>query len=154
MLDMKSPFFAKAFDKHPFGRPMLSSTLVDDHVAGMSPGKVVSAVDPAARLDIAIAAVQYGKYPAFMGNEPSLYPVEAVQSLKEFAPLFTFHGRTDRAVAVQGTKKFVDLLKQKFSNGSMMFKLEDGDHGFDYATSLEEPWLQEGLAFVASRWLE
>lgn len=153
MLDMKSPWFTQHFAKHPYGRPMMPPSLVDDHLASMKPGEIISAVSPPARADLALATLQYGRYPEMLGNDKSVYPMEMLREVKSFPPLFIFHGREDSAIEVKQTENFVRRLGEVMPGGRVLVKYEHGDHGFDALAGLETPWLKEGLDFVRGDWL-
>lgn len=153
MLDMKSAWFTSHFEKHPMGRPMMPPSFLDQHLAAMKPGEVISAVSPPARADLALATVQYGRYPEMLGDERSVYPMEILESVESFPPLFIYHGREDSAVEVQQTEVFVGKLKEVLPEGRVLVKYEHGDHGFDAPARLETPWLKEGLEFVSVDWL-
>lgn len=153
MLDMKSPWFTRHFDKHPMGRPMLGPSFVDDHLAAITPGDVVSAVSPPARADLAVATVQYGRYPEMLGADESVYPMEMLGSVGSFPPLFIYHGIEDSAVEVRQTEAFVERFKEVLPEARLLVTYEHGDHGFDAPTGLETPWLKEGLDFVMGDWL-
>lgn len=153
MFDMRSPFFTSHYEKHPFGMPMLPSSIIDDHLAAMKPGEVVSAVTPPARLDLAVATVQWGRFGEMLGVEEVMYPIERLRKEGRFPPLFVFYGREDRAVEVEGTERFVKVLREVDAEAKVVVKVEEGDHGFDVGVGLEEPWLKEGLDFVTKEWL-
>jgi Prolyl oligopeptidase family len=164
MLDFASPWFASP---HPingktfFNRPILPDSIVTSHLATLVPGEsIVTAVDPPARLDIAIAIGHHGRFREFLGGEEALYPLDVIEKKaareeggEKFPPLFIFHGREDDVVLVEGTEKFVKVLEKAAPGGKVLLKLQSGGHGFDKATHLEEGWLREGLAFVERVWL-
>ena len=155
MLDMKAPWFSTHFEKHPLGRPMLPASLIDNHLAAITPGTVVSAVMPPARVDLALATVQYGRFPEMLGEDRAVYPMESLESAKDhFPPLFIYHGLEDSAVEVKQTQAFVDRLRQVSPEAKLLVRFEHGDHGFDAkVVGLEAPWLKEGLDFVRPEWL-
>lgn len=153
MFDMKSPWFTKHYEKHPLGHPMLPPSLVDDHLAAMKPGEVISAVSPPLRVDLALAIVQYGRYPEMLGNDKSVYPMEVLQLVKSFPPLFVYHGKDDSAVEVEQTEVLVKKFKEVLPEAKILVKFEHGEHGFDAPMGLEVPWLKEGLEFVTENWL-
>lgn len=153
MLDMKSPWFTKHFEKHPFGRPMMPPSFVDDHLATIKVGEVISAVSPPARTDLALATLQYGRYPEILGSDREVYPMEMLKEVESFPPLFIFHGKEDSAVEVEQTEVFVGRLRGVLPEGRVLVKYEHGDHGFDASAGLETPWLKEGLDFVTGDWL-
>lgn len=153
MLDMKSPWFTRHFEKHPLGRPMLPPSFVDDHLAAMKPGELVSSVTPPLRVDLALATVQYGRYPGMLGGDKSVYPMEMLESVKSFPPLFIYHGTDDSAVEVEQTEVFVKKFRKVLPDANVLVRFEHGDHGFDAPVGMEVPWLKEGLDFVKGDWL-
>ena len=153
MLDFKAPWYTKSFAKFPFGRPMESASIVDDHLAAMKTGDVVSAVNPPARFPLAVATVQHGRYPEILGSDASLYPLETIGTVESFPNLFVYHGKNDSAVPAEGTKKFVEKFKLVLPECKVLMKIEAGDHGFDIPVGLETPWMKEGLTFVTDEWL-
>lgn len=153
MLDMKSPWFTTHFEKHPLSRPMLPPSFVDDHLASMKPGEIVSAVTPPLRVDLALATVQYGRYPEMLGSDKAVYPMEMLDTVKSFPPLFIYHGTDDSAVEVRQTEAFVERFASVVPGGKLLVRYERGDHGFDAPVGLGAPWLREGLDFVEGEWL-
>ncbi|CAF9937837.1 MAG: hypothetical protein ALECFALPRED_007428 [Alectoria fallacina] len=153
MLDMKSPWFTTHFEKHPLGRPMLPPSVVDDHLASMKPGQTVSAVTPPLRLDLALATLQYGRYPEMLGSDKAAYPMEMLDTVTSFPPLFIYHGEDDSAVEVRQTEAFVETFGRLVPRGKLLVRYERGDHGFDAPVGLGAPWLREGLDFLQGEWL-
>ena len=88
-----------------------------------------------------------------LGDDRSVYPLEMLESVKGFPPLFAYHGRDDSAVEVEQTEVFVKRLKEVWPEGKVLVRYERGDHGFDKLVGLETPWLKEGLEFVTWEWL-
>ena len=150
MIDMASPF-----GSHPFGRETLPVSILDDHIAAMKAGEVITGTPPPGpeRLELAIAIVQHDRFPQLMGRDRSLYPLEVVKSARTFPSLFIYHGTEDSSVDVANTKDFVAEVKKILDQDKLMVKLEPGDHGFDSTASLSTPWLKEGLDMVAKHWL-
>ena len=132
---------------------MLPPSLIDDHLAAITPGQVVSAVTPPLRVPLAQATVQYGRYPEMLGDDASLYPLEMLKGGKCFPKVFAYHGRDDLAVEVEQTKAFVKRCREVMPDGRLLVRYERGDHGFDKLRGLETPWLKEGLEFVTEEWL-
>ena len=156
MLDMRSPWFAESFEKHPFGFPMQPATTLSDHLATVKSNTTMGAVDPPERMQLALAIVQYGQFPKLLGSDSELYPLELLAQFRRFPPCFIYHGLEDSAVSVDGTRKWADLLKKVVPDAKLAMKLEHGDHGdksFEVAPSLEEGWLREGLDLLQPAWL-
>ncbi len=164
MLDMSSPFFTQPYEKHPYGRPTLDSSLTTKFLDAKKRGEVVGQVpfpNPE-RTDLATIAVQQGLFADFLGPDKSLYPMAALGDLavKEgsLPPIFIFSGRKDSAVECKGTERFVEVLREKMPGVEVRVELVEGkEHGFDLMAKLEEEewdWLKEGVEWVASKWLE
>lgn len=155
MLDMKSPWFAQAYEKHPMGRPTMPAAMVDDHIAATKPGTlVIVPEDLLARRELAVAIVQQGRYPEFLGTKEEFYPMELLNNVHSFPPLFIYHGLEDTAVSVDGTRDFVDKLRQSVRGAKVVMKLEHGDHGdTGLKPNLEGGWMREGLGFIELAWL-
>lgn len=132
---------------------MLPPSFVDDHLAAMKPGEIVSAVTPPLRVDLALATVQYGRYPEMLGEDKSVYPMEMLESVESFPPLFIYHGTDDSAVEIEQTEVFVKKFKQVLPEAKVLVRFEPGDHGFDAPVRLDVPWLKEGLDFIREHWL-
>ena len=153
MIDMKSPWFSEFFEKSLFDKPMLPPAVLNDHLANMSTGEIVTSAEPPDRLHLMFVIFQQGRILEFLGNDTSLFPLETVESAKNFPPLFIYHGRDDSVVPAEGTDKFVEKFKRFFPEVELVFKLESGEHGMDHQTEIKEPWLQKGLELVTSEWL-
>ncbi|MCJ1229037.1 hypothetical protein MMC12_005701 [Toensbergia leucococca] len=91
-LDFQSPWFNQAFMKPMYGRPTVPISILESHLAAMSPNDIVSSADLPARVPIMMATVQHGKYTEILGTDDSLFPMKAIESAKEFPPLFYIMG--------------------------------------------------------------
>lgn len=156
-LDVASPFFSQAYEKNLFGFPQAPKDTVDKHIASIKPGTVL-ATDPEdppmTRFGLSLAIVQQGRFLEFLGSDPKLLPLENLKASRAELPyLFVFHGKQDSLVPVEGTEAFEKLLKEVKPDAKARFVYVDGEHGFDAASSLETPWLREGLGEVEGPWL-
>ena len=151
MIDMASPF-----GTHPFGRETLPVSVIDNHVAAMKPGEVITGRTPPGpeRLELAVATVQHHRFPEFLGDDESLYPLKVVKKVQTFPPLFIYHGTEDTSVTVANTEKFVKEVTRILESGKLVTRLEKGDHGFDIMATLSTPWLKEGLDMVTKYWIQ
>lgn len=162
MLDFKVPFYTDNYPKPIVGVPNLPSQVVDDHLLSTrETPAVITAADPPDRLRLAFAIVQNGRFLEFFGSpdDYSLFPMERIERLAtvgrlEFPPLFVFHGEQDSAVPVDGTRRFVAVLRQLSPTAQVEFYTQDGDHGFDVEATLETPWLRDGLRSISKAWLD
>ncbi len=132
---------------------MLPSAVLDDHLAKMRIGEIVTSADPPDRRNLMFASVQQGRILEFLGEDTSLFPLETIESAKTFPPLFIYHGRDDSIVPAEGTEQFVKKFRRLLPDAKLVFKLEPGEHGMDHETDIKEPWLQEGLELVTIEWL-
>jgi acetyl esterase/lipase len=161
MLDLASEYYNTAFEKPIFGSPNVPTEIVDKYLNDPEK-KVITEDNPPSRAVFAMSMVQNGRVLEVMGNEPEILPIERLRTRnlpprdeKEpiLPPMFVFHGEQDSAVPVDGTKKFVQVLAEADPESKVHMALRPGDHGFDSTTSVDEDWMQEGLAFVTKAWL-
>jgi acetyl esterase/lipase len=158
MLDVGSEFFSTALGtQHPAGVPTLPNSVLDEHLAAMVPGAVVSEADPPARYLLAVAMVQRGRWAEFLGSEDELYPVKVVEGGRleggKVPFMFFFHGTEDTCVPVEGAVRFAEKVKERFGEGKVHLYTAPGEHGFDVEFKLDDPWMKEGLAKVTKAWL-
>ncbi len=153
MIDIKFPRFSECYENSLFNTPVLPVAVLDDHLAKMRPGKTVSSAEIPDRLDLLFVMSQQGRYREILGDDTSLFPMETIESAKEFPPLFIYHGREDSIVLAEGTEKFVEKFKRLLPKAKMIFKFESGDHRMDPEADIKEPWLQDGLELVTLEWL-
>jgi len=156
MLDVGSEFFSRELGtQYPGGLPTLPGSVLDDHLASVVPGAVVSEVDPPGRFQLAVAMVQRGRWAEFLGEDEELYPMRMVEKVEEGKVpfMFFFHGVDDTGVPVEGTVRFVQKVNEKFGNGKCYLYTGPGEHGFDLPFKVDDPWMKEGLGRVTEAWL-
>ncbi|KAG4428943.1 hypothetical protein IFR05_015576 [Cadophora sp. M221] len=152
----RSWYSVASTDKSPFGAPQIPRAVLDQHLAAMEPGKIVTGKFPPARMDIALPIVQGGLFPQIMGTDESFYPGRTVEKMKgnEKVPfLFLMHGTEDTAVPCEHSVDFVKVWEEKFGKGSVVGKFESGEHGFDGTATLETPWMKDALVRVTKAWI-
>lgn len=162
MLDMLSDYYCRPFSKPICGVPNFPDSVVYDFLKTRSGNHSITEADPPSRLEFALAAVQTGRYQQMLGNDPELFPLERIRrkglppkvggSGSAFPPTFILHGKQDSAVPVSGTQKFVKILKEADPTVQLHVAIRPGDHGFDATATLDEPWLRQGLDFIANAW--
>lgn len=160
MLDMKSDYYNKSYEKPIVHVPNFPNSTVDSFVKNMS-GTSITGADPPTRLDLALAIVQNGRVLEFLGDDPELFVLDRLRAgeLRPrdgktlLPPLYILHGRQDSAVPVSGTIEFLKLLKEVDGRARVHAVIQDGDHGFDAMTTTQEPWMREGLEFIKGEWL-
>ena len=129
MLDWNDPWYTTA---HPvpegstksgartfFNSPLVPATVVTSHLETITKGgSVVSAADPPERIGLAFGTGHVGRWREFLGEEEELYPMDVLERRAregaefDFPPLFIFHGKEDTAIPVEGTERFVEVLKR------------------------------------------
>lgn len=168
MLDFKSPYFAQGPPSTHFvfgERPPIS--ILNDHLQRLksdpsTPKVVTEGGAVGSRTAMAVAATLAGRYLDFFGQEEELYVLERLQqgrAGKLPTRVFIYHGNGDSAIPVEGSRRFVEVIKSvKMDTEVMYHEEEGGDHGFelpsDNDVTLENtPWLKEGLEWLEVAWL-
>lgn len=121
MIDMKSPWFSQSSEKLIFNIPMLPEAVLNDHLATIHAGGIVTSADPPDRLNLMFAIIQQGRILEFLGKDPFLFPLETIESVKMFPPLFIYHGRDDSVVPAEGTEKVCGKIYTKLARGKIGF---------------------------------
>lgn len=160
MLDMKADHYTREYPKPIVNVPNYPMSVVDVGLASM--GEPITEADPPARLDLALASVQTGRYLDFLGASPELFVMDRLREGRYakspgtpiFPPLFVLHGEQDSAVPVEGTRRFVELIKQKDRQAKYLVAYQPGDHGFDFQATLKDEWLRDGLDWISLEWLK
>lgn len=156
MTYIDSPWYCVASTtKSPNGAPQIPKAVFEEHVKNTPEGKIVTGAFPPERLPLTLSILQSGGFVG-LGNDDSLFIDRVLQKTsidEDFPHLFLFHGTEDRAVPCDEAQRFVEKWADKFGKGSVVGKFVDGDHGFDAETSLDDPWMKEGLAGVTKAWI-
>lgn len=152
-----SDWYSKAsMDKSPFGSPQLPHKILDEHLAAMKEGQIVSSVEPPERLEIGILALQQGLFGEFFGQDER-FLLDRVVKKKEAGEkgpfLFVLHGKGDTAVPCEQSVRFVKEWQDKFGEESATSEFPEGEHGFDVEASLDDEWMQRGLSGVTKAWI-
>lgn len=158
---MKSKFYTEAYSKPILGVPNFPNEIVEQHISAMrtaASSTVVTAANPPDRLKLAFSIFQNGRLLEFLGSDDYLVPMNRIENLAssgslKLPPTFIFHGKQDSAVPFEGSERFFNLVREKAPDAIIKFHGQDGDHGFDFATTLETDWLKEGLETISKAWL-
>jgi hypothetical protein len=138
--------------------PQQPASVIEDHLAAMTPGKIVVGAFPPARMMLCVASVQQGRLTSFLGTDESLFPVKVLdklnRSVDQLPFVFIYHGREDSAMPPEESMAFVEKWESKFGKGTILYVLEGGKHGMDKEATLETLWLKAGLVKVSEKWLE
>lgn len=161
MIDLRSDYYTKVFEKSVAGVSNFPNKVVDEFLANKS-DTGISEASPPTRLDLAIATVQNGRFLEFIGDEPVLFPLDRIENgilptkpagESLLPPLVILHGDSDSAVPVEGSLKFVKLLREKDPEAKVHMVVQPGEHGFDATSTLDDEWLAAELRFIEAEWL-
>jgi acetyl esterase/lipase len=147
-----------AFPTHPddiiMGEYIPSKEVLEDFLASIAPGTIISAARPPARDAVAPMLRAHGRWGEFFGTGKHLMPDTQIEYAKFFIPTYILHGRDDTNVPVKWTEKFVDRARQLFPETRFELATPPGEHGFDgNIYEEEEPWLAALLRRVEEDWL-
>jgi hypothetical protein len=152
-IDIKIPFFAEAYDKIMGTQEMLPPDFLDKYIATLSGSEVISNATPPARLDIAFASIQQGRYVKLVGEDPSLFPMEVMESAKDIPSTLIIHGKEDSCVPYRSSEAFVEKMKLLHPDVKVHYALVPGEHAVDYFATFETDFLKAGLDFITPEWL-
>lgn len=156
MLDLRDRHYAGDCKQDPFATSGVEwdRTAVATHVERLTGDEVVTSAIPPARMPLVVDSIRGGTLSKLLGEDSSLYPLEAIQGATGYPPLWVIHGLEDRLVPVEGTKKFVRQLQNVVPTLQVHESYQSGPHGFDNdpSRSAEEDWIQQGIEFIAPFW--
>jgi acetyl esterase/lipase len=138
-----------------FGEPAPGPEELDEHIASMPPGAVVSSAAPPARGGLSYAMGAYDRYLEFFGADEKMWPVHLIEDKNWMPPTWIMHGDADSAVSVEDTKLFERKWGKFIREGELRVAIREGmEHGFnDQMKESEEEWLREGLEWLRENWL-
>lgn len=139
-----------------FGAPSPGPEVLDQHLASLAPGVVVSSAVPPERAGLSYCLAAYGKYLTYFGEEKDMWPIERIEKAESMPPTWIIHGGSDSAVSVEDSQLFVKKWTEREVRGEVKLSVLPGmEHGFDVASKeSEEGWLREGLEWVEGKWLK
>ncbi|KAH8712250.1 Alpha/Beta hydrolase protein [Phaeosphaeriaceae sp. PMI808] len=134
--------------------PSPPPSFIDEHMASVKPGTVVSSAVFPARVELIYGLGVYGRYNEFFGTGKHLWPITAIEDAKSFPPTFILHGEQDTSVKIEDSRAFVKKAKDVIPDAEIKLAVREGDHGFDGELKEdEEEWLKEGLQWIEGKWL-
>ena len=148
-LDLKDAEFATAKPN-----PKVDKQIIESHIASMDPDAVVIS-DPTAwnKFPLILSMTENGLFLPRFGDDPSLYPLERLQTGAIIPPVFIIHGAQDEIVPVQGSKTFIQILKERQPHIKSHLSIVPGPHGLHEPWHTDHPAMKEGLDMVVSTWL-
>jgi acetyl esterase/lipase len=129
----------------------IPTSLLDDHVANVIPGHIVTRVPNGLRVDLLTSMLQNGRF-ADIKSHPYLDPIHSLEKAGPLPPVFLFHGRHDTSVRVGDSELWAEKLKKLQPYVPFHFVVRDGEHCFDQTDGLATPWLEEPIEFVEQYW--
>ncbi|KAH8695337.1 Alpha/Beta hydrolase protein [Talaromyces proteolyticus] len=135
MVDMRHPHFSQAGQKQIGAYPQYPETLISEHLQ-QSPDGANPTMREFSRQSLSIALMQHGRYLYFFGHDRELFPIERLEDDASLAPTLPFiwihHGTADSEVPIDGSRKFVDLLKRQNPGARIRYEeLVGAEHGID-----------------------
>lgn len=132
--------------------PVPPSEFVDQHLASVKPGTIVSSAEPPERLDLMFAILTHARN-EFLGKEKRFNLIEAIEDVSSFPSMWLMHGTEDEVVPVERSERFVEKLRRVHPGTKVRLTLRPGGHGFDTEmVSEREGWLREGLEWIEGEW--
>ncbi|KAI9838859.1 MAG: hypothetical protein M1819_004066 [Sarea resinae] len=153
MLDVKCPLYTRCEEKNLLGVPMLPPETLSSHIASMVPGQIVTSVDPPDRASLLMVAVQQGRYVELLGSDPTLFPLEQLETAKKLPAMFIYHGTEDSVVPIEGSRTFVSEVERLHPGTKIALVTQPGDHIFDTELTVETPWFKKELNWITTEWL-
>ena len=136
------------------GEALPPRKLIDDFLANLVPGSIISGATPPERDFVAPLLRAYGLWGKYFGEGKHLMPNTRIEDAEFFIPTHIMHGRGDTNVPVEGSRKFVERGRELFPGVRFEIVTPEGDHGFDGRIYEEdEEWLAEFLKGVEEDWL-
>jgi acetyl esterase/lipase len=135
------------------GESLPPKEVLDEFLASLVPGTMISSVTPPARDFVAPMLRAYKRWGEFFGTGKHIMPDTAFEDAKFFVPTYIVHGRDDTNVPVKWTHEFVEKARKVLPEAKFMVVTPPGDHGFDGAIYEDEPWLKQVLKGVERDWL-
>jgi acetyl esterase/lipase len=144
------------------GRPSPKESELDEHLASMKPGALVSSAFPPERTNISYPMAAYGRYLDYFGKDEIMWPIGLVGDAgkdgewRKLPPTWIIHGDADTAVDVEDSRTFVEKCRRVMDEEvEVRLELREGmEHGFDIEMKEdEEEWLKNGLVWLEGKWL-
>lgn len=142
------------------GKPAPSEKVIDEHLARVPEGGIVSSGWPYDREDLANAfSANQHRWDLAFGTEKGLHPIERVGERGSFPPTLILHGDCDTSVKLQDCEEFVrrieELMGPAVGERVRLVVKEGEEHGFEIdAIEQEQSWLADQLQWLEGVWLQ
>lgn len=136
------------------GEAIPPKVVLEEFLAGIVSGTIISSAMPPARLWVAPMLRAHGRWGEFFGTGKYSMPDTRLDDATFFVPTHIIHGRDDSVVPVTWSHAFVEKAMRIFPETRFSLVTPPGDHGFDAEMYEEdEPWLGELLKAAEEDWL-
>lgn len=126
-------------------------SILDDHLAKVSPGQIVTRYANGERMDLALAMMHNGRM-FDLSKDPLLDPMKSLATAGKLPPIFMFHGVDDSLVEVEGSQAWAEKLKRLQPDVPLYTVFRPGPHVLDKHDCLDTAWLREPIEFVERYW--
>lgn len=138
--------------------PEPPESIINEHVAQIEPGTIISDAPPRPRNRISYALSAYGRYNEFFGTGERLWPISIMGSSNppsHMPPTLILHGDKDTAVSIDDSRAFVKKVVEVFGEevDIQLIEREGQDHGFDGNLSEREGWVKDMVTWIEERWI-
>lgn len=145
--------FDREDDHQILGSSIIPKSILEEHLKGLVPGKIVTSAIPPDRFPIALSIMQQKRKAELFGTDDRLLPLKTLQKIDVAPFTLLLHGKDDTAVPIEYSIKLQDMMKKRFGDSVVDLVIRPGEHGFDLAMGLDEPWLNQALRRVTELWL-
>ncbi|KEF51957.1 uncharacterized protein A1O9_11947 [Exophiala aquamarina CBS 119918] len=132
--------------------PPLPYSLIEEHLAGLEPGKICTRAKFGTRMDLHRAMIQAGKFCDISGDRAWIDPMSSVETAPKMPPILLVHSKEDEAVSWEYSEAWAEKLQRLQPDVPMHLSWQTGHHVFDRDHNMETPWLKEPLEFVQKYW--
>ncbi|CAM1503241.1 Fc.00g080170.m01.CDS01 [Cosmosporella sp. VM-42] len=123
-----------------------ANALIDKYVAEIKPGAIrVSSPFPVL-VEFMIAILKTGRYPEILGDDKRLTLGYGLREAGAIPPVWVMQGTSDQIMPKAATDELVAKFRELRAEVPLLYSVQPGDHGFDGAHGLEEPYIAEGIA--------
>ncbi|KAK8110193.1 uncharacterized protein PG998_006650 [Apiospora kogelbergensis] len=117
-------------------------------------GTVRTDGDPVEMWELVTCIMQQGRLPRMLTQrpDPRLNAIATIAKYRRSPPIWLIHGENDSVVPPACATEFVRRVKESAPHVPMILSLKPGEHNFDAALSMHEPWIAEGCDFLLRYW--
>lgn len=159
LVDAASPHFTGQYTKKVFNLPEVPKEAVLAHLKKIERRETEAIVSSDPFLErgaLMFGLVQHGLFgDLFPTHQRGLFPVLRLKDGARFprGGVLVWHGKQDSVVPVEGSLKLQEALKEHDPDLDLRLFIREGEHGFDHAANIDDPWTAEALSGCVTSWL-